>query len=100
MGNHQDLSKTLLRQEQVLQFTKFTNEMAIELGLRLIESAKRDGKAITANITRNGQVLFHHAMSGTSNDNAEWIRRKNNVVNRYGHSSYPIMWEPITKTAA
>jgi len=88
MENHPYLSKTLLHQEQVLQFTKFTNEMALELGLRLIASAKRAGKAIAANISRNGQILFHHAMSGMSNDNAEWIRRKNNVVGRYGHSSF------------
>jgi len=27
-------------------------------------------------------------MPGTASDNGEWIRRKNNVVNRFGHSSY------------
>jgi uncharacterized protein (UPF0303 family) len=27
-------------------------------------------------------------MTGTSIDNGEWIRRKNNVVLRFGHSSY------------
>jgi len=28
------------------------------------------------------------AMAGTSIDNGEWIKRKNNVVKRFGHSSY------------
>jgi uncharacterized protein (UPF0303 family) len=32
--------------------------------------------------------LFHCALAGTSADNDEWIRRKNRVVNRFGHSSY------------
>jgi len=32
--------------------------------------------------------LFHYAMPGTSADNDAWIQRKNNVVNRYGHSSF------------
>lgn len=41
-------------------------------------------------ITRNGQQLFHVAMMGTATDNGEWIKRKNRVVNRFGHSSYYI----------
>jgi uncharacterized protein (UPF0303 family) len=88
MDNNLELAKALLREEQALQFTSFTNETALELGLRIVGAAKQAGKAVTVNITRNGQVLFHHAMAGTANDNAEWIRRKNNVVNRFGHSSY------------
>lgn len=83
-----ELAKTLLRQEQLLQFSSFSNDTALELGLRLVAAAKRDGKAVSVAITRNGQLLFQHAMAGTASDNAEWIRRKNNVVNRFGHSSY------------
>ena len=56
----------------------------------MVEAAKRDGKVVTIDICRNGQVLFHAALPGTSADNDAWIRRKNNVVNRYGHSSFLI----------
>jgi uncharacterized protein (UPF0303 family) len=83
-----ELAKTLLQQEQLLQFATFGNDTALELGLRIVAAAKRDGKAISVAITRNGQLLFQHAMPGTASDNAEWIRRKNNVVDRFGHSSY------------
>ncbi len=32
--------------------------------------------------------MFHCALTGTSADNDEWIKRKNRVVNRFGHSSF------------
>jgi endoglucanase len=32
-------------------------------------------------------------MEGTSSDQADWIRRKNNLVNRTGHSSFYIHTE-------
>jgi uncharacterized protein (UPF0303 family) len=85
-----ELAKTLLHQEQMLQFASFSNDTALELGLRLVAAARRDNKAVSIAITRNGQLLFQHAMAGTAVDNAEWIRRKNNVVDRFGHSSYYI----------
>ena len=78
----------LLAQEEKLQFTSFSNENALEVGLKLIEGARALGKPVSVNITRNGQLLFAHAMSGTSLHNAEWIRRKNNIVNRMAHSSF------------
>lgn len=78
----------LLAQEEALQFTSFSNDSALEIGLKLIEGARAQGKPVAVNITRNGQTLFAHAMAGTSNHNAEWIRRKSNIVNRMGHSSF------------
>jgi uncharacterized protein (UPF0303 family) len=78
----------LLSQEAELQFGAFRNDDALALGMKLVQRAKTDGKAITVDICRNGQQLFHYALPGTSADNDAWIRRKNNVVNRYGHSSF------------
>jgi uncharacterized protein (UPF0303 family) len=80
----------ILRQEEQLQFSQFTNDMALEIGMMLYAEAKKTGSAVTIDIARSGQCLFHYAMNGTSKDNAEWIRRKNNVVNRFGRSSYYI----------
>jgi uncharacterized protein (UPF0303 family) len=88
MNEHQQLLEKLEQHEQELQFTEFRNEAALALGMALVEAARRERKAITIDICRNGQQLFHCAMAGTSADNDAWIRRKNNVVNRYGHSSY------------
>jgi uncharacterized protein (UPF0303 family) len=88
MGEFEDLLASLSEEEQALQFNAFTNEMAFELGMRLVNAAKHDSLAVTIDITRGGQQLFHCAMPGTSVDNDEWIQRKNRVVYRFGHSSY------------
>ncbi|MES2115786.1 MAG: heme-degrading domain-containing protein [Pseudomonadota bacterium] len=80
----------LAREEQQLQFSAFSNGDALALGLMLVERARELGKAVTVDITRYGQQLFHHAMAGTTPDNGHWVRRKNNVVQRYGRSSWHV----------
>ncbi len=88
MQDYERLLDTLLQQEDALQFTEFTNDIAFAVGVSLVEAARKDQKAITVDICRNGQQLFHCALPGTSLDNDEWIKRKNRVVNRFGHSYY------------
>jgi uncharacterized protein (UPF0303 family) len=88
MGDYDTLLQTLREQENEIQFARFSNENALEVGLALLRSAVTRGKAVTIDITRYGQQLFHYAMEGTSADNDEWIKRKTNVVRRFGHSSY------------
>ncbi len=74
-------------EEETLQFETFTNRTALEIGLKLVERAQKEGKAITIDITRSGQQLFHHACEGTTPDNDQWIIRKCRVVNRFHKSS-------------
>ena len=78
------------KEEQELQFTSFTNDTALQLGLIIVEEARQTGKRITVDITREGQRLFLHAMEGTVAENEDWIRRKNNVVNHFGSSSWHV----------
>lgn len=80
----------LVREEEELQFTAFSNADALALGLLLVQRARDTGKAVTVDISRNGQQLFQHAMAGATPDNANWVRRKNNVVQRYGRSSWHV----------
>ena len=88
MSGYKDLLKELKQQEEELQFSSFTNDTALAVGMALLEEAKKRDKALTIDITRSGQQLFHFAMAGTAVDNDEWIKRKNNVVHRFGHSSF------------
>jgi uncharacterized protein (UPF0303 family) len=88
MSKYTEQLEELLKQEQEIQFSSFSNDMALAVGTALLEAAKSKGKPVTIDISRNGQQLFHFAMEGTSLDNEVWIKRKNNVVNRFGHSSF------------
>ena len=90
MNEYETLLKELRQQEEEIQFASFTNDTALAIGMALLQEAKRRGKSVAIDITRNGLQLFHFAMEGTSIDNGEWIKRKNNVVTRFGHSSYYI----------
>ena len=88
MGEYDGLLNELRQQEQDVQFARFSNDMALAVGMALVQAARARGKAVTIDITRAGQQLFHFAMEGTSIDNGEWVKRKNRVVQRFGHSSY------------
>jgi uncharacterized protein (UPF0303 family) len=78
----------LLREERELQFSTFTNADAWRLGVALIEAARAQGAAVTVDVRRGDQQLFHAALDGTSADNDAWIERKVRVVRRFGHSSF------------
>lgn len=79
---------TIKRQEDALQFTSFDNNAALTIGNKIVEMAKADKVAVTVDVSVNRNPLFFHAMAGTSPNNADWIRRKSNLVNRTGHASF------------
>lgn len=77
----------LAAQEAELQFTRFTNDDAWELGCALVTTARERGLPVAVDINRNGHQLFHAALPGTVPDNDSWIARKAAVVRRFGRSS-------------
>lgn len=85
-----DLKQQLQDQEQRLQFDRFTNDDAWRLGSLLVQLAREGALAVTIDIRRSGQQLFHCALPGTTLDNDTWIERKNRVVERYGRSSFHV----------
>ncbi|MGR3661657.1 MAG: heme-degrading domain-containing protein [Paracoccaceae bacterium] len=82
------LLEVLAGHEAELVFPKFSVEMALTLGSRLMAHGQAESLPISVNITRNGQCLFSCALPGVSRDNEVWIQRKNRVVNRFGHASF------------
>lgn len=88
MEQLKELLDDLVKQEQNMHFTQFTNQTALEIGNRIIKKAGAENKAVTIGIRRNGQRLFHYAMPGTTRDNDNWVERKSNLAERFGHSSY------------
>ena len=83
-----DLLKQLLDEEQELQFTKFNEATAWQVGSQLVEYASSQGLPVTIDITRGQHQLFHASLRGTSADNDEWVKRKVRLVHRFGHSSF------------
>ena len=83
-----DLLKQLLDEEQELQFTKFNEATAWQVGSQLVEYALSKGLPVTIDITRGQHQLFHASLRGTSADNDEWVKRKVRLVHRFGHSSF------------
>ena len=90
MKNHENKLKRLDKEHTNLQFQSFSNKKALMIGYRLLEIAEEKGMAITIDITRNNQQLFHYACEGTSADNDEWVKRKSNVANHFDKSSFYI----------
>jgi uncharacterized protein (UPF0303 family) len=74
-------------QEQRLRFLRFDNHDAWVLGNELVELARGRGLAVTIDIRRHGQQLFHAALPGTTPENDSWIERKIRVVDRFAASS-------------
>lgn len=80
-------TETILEQERNNQFDKFDNNTALEIGIRLLQVARERKLPIVIDITRCRHQIFHAALPGTSIDNDEWVRRKNNSVYRFEVSS-------------
>lgn len=78
----------LLQLEQELQFAKFNEVVAWQIGSQLVEQGRKAKLPITIDITRGNHQLFHASLPGTAADNDEWVKRKVRLVNRFGHSSF------------
>lgn len=77
-------------QEERLQFPAFDAAVAWKIGSWLRDTAARAGRPIAIDITLAGAPLFYCALPGATPNNAEWIRRKKNVVARFHKSSYAL----------
>ena len=89
MNLTQDL-ELIAKQERELILPEFDEVVAWELGLRLRELASARRLPVAIEIKRFGQLLFYCALHGSTPDNAEWVRRKGNVVAQFHRSSYAV----------
>lgn len=89
MSLDDDISRLKL-QEQVLQFDKFEEANAWNLGQAMRTLATTRKHPLVIDIRVAGRKLFYAALPGTVPDNENWVRRKINVVMRYHKSSYRV----------
>lgn len=89
MGWSEDLEQIAL-QERELVLPRLDAHVAWQLGSQLRKLALERGLPVVIDVRRFGQPLFYAALEGTTPDNAEWVRRKSNVVQRFHKSSYAV----------
>lgn len=80
----------LEQQEKILRFTSFNPETAWELGCCLRTLLMDCQAGGTVEIELAGHLLFACATPTSTPGQADWIRRKRNVVHRFSRSSYAI----------
>ncbi|MFZ0270943.1 MAG: heme-degrading domain-containing protein [Acidobacteriaceae bacterium] len=89
MSPADDIARIAL-QERTLVFPAFNEETAWRLGSRLRTLALDRNLIVVIDVRRPAHPLFYAALPGTTPDNAEWVRRKSNVVFRFHRSSYAV----------
>lgn len=78
----------LSMQEEILQFSHFTNEDAWELGMMLVAESRRRGLDCAVSIRRNnGYAVFKYAGNTTNLNNDRWMDRTFNTVRTLEKSS-------------
>jgi uncharacterized protein (UPF0303 family) len=80
----------LEQQEKQLRFTQFNADTAWQLGNLLRAALLERNAGGTIEIEIAGQLLFACATPGATPGQADWIRRKRNVVHRFARSSYAV----------
>ncbi len=84
----EELVKVLEMQEEILQFSSFTNGDAWELGSLGGREARRLGLSIAVRIRlNNGYTVFQYGMDGTNLYNEQWLTRKEKTVQTLEQSS-------------
>lgn len=83
-----ELIAILEMQEEILQFTHFTNEDAWELGNMIVAEAKRRQLPVAVSIRlNNGLNVFQYAPDGFNLNDERWMSRKVNSVKTLERSS-------------
>lgn len=80
--------RILAMQEEILQFSHFTNEDAWELGSLMVAEAARNHLPVAVSIRLNcGYTVFQYGFKGTSYNSEQWMLRKYHTVRTMEMSS-------------
>lgn len=83
----------VIEQERRLVFQRFDEAAAFAIGSEIRRIALAEGHGIVCDVRLWDRPLFYMALPGTTADNPEWVRRKANVVKRFGKSTYRMVLE-------
>ncbi len=75
------------KQEELLQFEKFDNEVIYDIGNRIFEKAKERKLPVAISISRCTQQLFYIVLPGAKPNNELWLKRKVNSAYHFQQST-------------
>jgi uncharacterized protein (UPF0303 family) len=86
-----DLTTDQLSEEaDRLAFASFDTSRAIALGEIALGYARDRALPVAIEVWHTGRLVFKASLPGTSADNDDWLRRKRNVVERFGASTMAV----------
>jgi uncharacterized protein (UPF0303 family) len=80
-------------QEKQLSFTAFDEATAFTIGSAIRERGLAEKMPIVIQVSVWDRLLFFAALPGSSSSNADWARRKINVVKMFQKSTYRMVLE-------
>ena len=87
--NKYDL-EVIAKQEELLLFNTFDKSTAWMLGEAIKVHCESRNVAVAIEIRLCGETVFFFSMPGTSQNNADWARRKRNTTELQQRSSYAV----------
>jgi uncharacterized protein (UPF0303 family) len=81
--------ESIAAQELLLQFDSFDQTTAVALGQAILKTAQERSLPVIIDVRKGDDCLFFAGLPGTTPANADWARRKRNLVN-LEQSSYAI----------
>jgi uncharacterized protein (UPF0303 family) len=92
MNVSEDIAR-IKEQERVLVLQWFDEQVAFEIGSIIREKGMAAGLPIVVDISTWDRRLFYAALANSTADNANWARRKHNVVRNFLKSTYRLVLE-------
>ena len=73
-----------------IELESFSNRIALEMGLKIIELAKSRNQHIAVEISRLNHTIFIYVDDSLPVDKHNWLRRKANVAKQFEESSLSV----------
>ncbi|MDZ7648424.1 MAG: heme-binding protein [Cytophagales bacterium] len=80
-----------------IELDSFSNQLALEMGLKIIDLAKSRHQHIAVEICRLNHTIFLYVDDSLSVDKHNWLRRKANVAKQFEESSLSVKGDLINK---
>ena len=73
-----------------IELDSFSNSMALDMGLRIVELAKTREQHVAVEISRLNHTVFLYIDDNLTIDKHNWLRRKANVAKQFKESSVSV----------